>query len=86
VWETTVSSVVEPELGVESGVEEMSFSTGGRECLVVSTPSPDLLDARGQFLNKVVHRAIRPDHVLHLVVGVENGGVVAVAEVLPDLR
>src|SRR5690242_20811354 len=49
-------------------------------------PISDLLDPCGQLLHKVVDRPVGPDHVLDLRVCVQDGGVVAVAEVLADLR
>src|SRR5262245_22796385 len=60
-------------------------STTQSETRPESTVSPHLFDARGQFLHKVVHSSIGPNHVRDLRVRVQDGRVVAIAEVLPDL-
>src|SRR5919197_860523 len=72
-------------LGTRTG-EKRLLRTGSQGPRPGSTESADLLDPRGQVLHEVVHRPVLPDHPVDLRVGVNDGRVVASAELLADLR
>src|SRR5512146_1773741 len=58
---------------------------GPRPRAETSTDSPRLLDACGQLLHEVVHIPVLADHACDLGGRVDDGGVVAAAELLADL-
>src|SRR5712691_10093495 len=60
--------------------------TGSWSAPARSTESAHLFDACGQLLHQVVHRAVLADQTRDLGRGVDDGGVVAAAEFLADLR
>src|SRR5438045_8224092 len=83
---TTVSgrSVARFSRGTVAG-ENTHSSTGSGSALGTFHTSPDLFDPSGQLLHEVVHRAVLANHARDFRGGVNDGGVVAPAELLADL-
>src|SRR5213078_5296592 len=65
--------------------EKTHSSTGLGSALGTLHTSPDLFDPSGQLLHEVVHRAVLANHARDFRGGVDNGRVVAPAELLADL-
>src|SRR6478735_8243667 len=75
------------EAAVEAYVEEEARCAQVPDDATAGPPeSPCLLDARSQFLHKVVHRAVLADELRDLVLRVDHRRVISSPELLADHR